>query len=277
MDAVLQWAKTHWAVVGVAATVALCIVLSIYWGSLSLLVSSFVLIFLAGAAYFMYCPHSGRPVASCETGRQVADDSAAAYYDCDVPGGAPEPSVYAAADVRPPVKPRPAVLVAGPARGVLVKAAHRKRAVVLASAPDPAQLEQDRVRRKRHGTPSRRAASAVKASAQQGSAQQGSAGQGSAEQGSKHGSAQLTAGGGRASPQAVKFSFTGAKPTSAVRPMPRQDPAKTPSENAAVRMMYRGRTMPQPTRARRELVRGMMRDFPFRPAAGMVLASGHGR
>jgi hypothetical protein len=265
MDAVVPWAKSHWAVVGLAATFAVCIVLSICWGNLTLLVTSFVMIFLAGAAYFAYCPHSRRPVAGCETEVQVGDDSATGNA-CDEPGGAPEPSVYAASDVvSPPVKPRPAVLVADPARGVLVRAAHRKRTVVLASAPDPAQLELDRARRKRQGKPSRRAA-AMNASSDQGS-----------KQGSKPGSVQLAAAGGRASRQAVKFSFTGAKPTSAVRPMPREDPAKTPSENAAVHMMYRGRTMPQPASARRELVRGMMRDFPFRAAGGMVLASGHGR
>ena len=135
----------------------------------------------------------------------------------------------------PQRKPRPAILAVGPAQGVIRRESQHRRAVVLAAAPDPAQLERDRMRRKKRGA--RRPAST----------------------------------------EPIKFGFTGAQPITAPRAMPRQDPSKTPSENAAVRMMYRGRTMPQPASARSGLVSGMMRDFPFRPARGMVLASGRGR
>ena len=171
---------------------------------------------------------------------------------------------------RPPL----AVLVADEARDVLTGAVRRSRAAVLASAPDPVQVDQDRQRRKTRGpktiSPTRAGASTAHGMRAVGGKRVHGA-HVKPHAGKKAGTGETA---GRT---AIKFGFTGPKPSVAARAMPRQDPAKTPSENAAVRMMYRGRTLPQPSSARRGLVRGMMRDFPFRPARGMVLVSGYGR
>jgi hypothetical protein len=171
---------------------------------------------------------------------------------------------------RPPL----AVLVADEARDVLTGAVRRSRAAVLASAPDPVQVDQDRQRRKTRGP---KTISLTRAGASTAHGMRAVGGRRTQGAHVKPHAGKKAGTGETAGRTAIKFGFTGPKPSAPARAMPRQDPAKTPSENAAVRMMYRGRTLPQPSSARRGLVRGMMRDFPFRPARGMVLVSGYGR
>jgi hypothetical protein len=145
-------------------------------------------------------------------------------------------------------------------RGVLQKEQRRIQAAVRASAPDPARLAHDRQLRKKKGTTRRRQNVPAKDVVQDNRPDWAP--------GDKPDWA-------TDEPQERRFMFPGARPnaraTLAARAPPMQDPSKTPSENAAARMMYRGMKMPEPLSARQGLVQGMMRDFPFRPARGMVL------
>jgi hypothetical protein len=145
-------------------------------------------------------------------------------------------------------------------RGVLQKEQRRMQAAVRASAPDPARLAHDRQLRKKKGTTRRRQNVPAKDVVQDNRPDWAP--------GEKPDWA-------TDEPQERRFMFPGARPNAramlAARAPPVQDPSKTPSENAAARMMYRGMKMPEPLSARQGLVQGMMRDFPFRPARGMVL------
>ncbi len=211
-------------------------------------------------------------VWNCVGARPVNDGARKNDSDtgCNSTHKAEEEAQEAFEEQRPPLT----VLVADEARDVLTGAVRRSRAAVLASAPDPVQVDQDRQRRKTRGP---KTISLTTAGASKAHGMTPVGGKRTPGARVKPNAGKNAGTGEKTGRTAIKFGFTGPKPSAPARAMPRQDPAKTPSENAAVRMMYRGRTLPQPSSARRGLVRGMMRDFPFRPARGMVLVSGYGR